>query len=59
MPQEKQIFADILLPLPLPGMFTYLVPEDMSRNIKTGIRVIVQFGSKKVYSGLVKNIHTS
>jgi len=51
------LFADILLPLPLEGTFTYRVPYDWNDYIKVGHRVAVQFGRKKLYSGIVKKIH--
>ncbi len=46
-------FVQILLPLPVPGFFTYSVPEELKGQIVPGIRVAVQFGSKKIYAGLV------
>ena len=51
------LFADILLPLPIDGTFTYRVPYDWNDHIKVGHRVAVQFGRKKLYSGIVKKIH--
>lgn len=51
------LFADVLLPLPIEGTFTYRVPYDLNDFIKVGHRVSVQFGRKKIYAGLVKNIH--
>ena len=50
-------YADVILPLPVPGYFTYHVPEDFKDQVLPGIRVIVQFGVKKFYSALVHNIH--
>ncbi len=52
------LFADVLLPLPVEGSFTYRVPFDLNEFIKVGQRVSVQFGRKKIYAGLVKKIHT-
>lgn len=50
-------FADILLPLPLKGTFTYRVPQALSGQVRFGIRVVVPFGTKKLYSGLVLKVH--
>ncbi len=50
-------FADVILPLPVPGYFTYHVPEELRDQVVSGMRVIVQFGVKKFYSALVHNIH--
>ena len=48
-------YADLILPVPLQGLFTYLVPEDMS--VKVGMRVLVQFGRGKKYMGIVARLH--
>ena len=54
---KTTLFADVLLPLPVPGSFTYRVPGEMSGQILAGKRVVVQFGRKKIYTALVLNIH--
>ncbi|HOY32495.1 MAG TPA: primosomal protein N' [Bacteroidales bacterium] len=51
------LFADVILPLPLPGFFTYRVPYELNNAIKQGVRVVVQFGKKKIYTALVYRIH--
>ncbi len=50
-------FADIILPVPLPRLFTYIVPTEMDKQLKVGQRVVVPFGKKKSYSGIVYKIH--
>lgn len=46
--------VEVLLPLPLPTTFTYSVPEEMSHpEIGVGFRVVVPFGRKKFYTGIV------
>jgi primosomal protein N' (replication factor Y) (superfamily II helicase) len=54
---QTTLFADVLLPLPLPGYFTYRVPAAISHQMKIGIRVVVPFGPRKIYSALVRRIH--
>ncbi len=54
---RKTLFADILLPLPVRGTFTYRIPFELNEFVKEGQRVAVQFGRKKVYSGLIKKLH--
>jgi len=49
-------FAEVLLPLPVKGYFTYRIPRDMHNAIIPGIRVVVQFGSKKLYTALVRRL---
>ena len=56
--ERTTLFADILLPLPLKGMFTYRVPHMLSGQIMVGQRAVVQLGTRKVYAGLVRRIHT-
>ena len=48
-------YADVILPVPLQGMFTYAVPDGMAVGV--GCRVLVTFGRSKTYIGLVDNIH--
>ena len=54
---RKTLFADILLPLPIRGTFTYRIPFELNEFVEKGQRVAVQFGRKKVYSGLIKRLH--
>ena len=48
--------ADVLLPLSLPGTFSYEVPDELVASVKLGVRVLVNFGKKKIYTGIVVNI---
>lgn len=50
-------FADVLLPLPLPALFTYRVPYELDDAVAFGKRVIVPFGRSKLYSALVVRVH--
>ena len=52
------LFANVLLPLPVAGYFTYRVPFDLNEAVETGKRVVVQFGKKKVYTALIHSITT-
>lgn len=54
---SQEIFVDVILPLPLPDLFTYEVRPEMAEKIKEGVRVVVQFGKQKVYAGIVAKIH--
>lgn len=55
--EKTTLFADVLLPLPVPGYFTYRVPAELNEQIIPGIRVVVPFGPRKIYSGLVRKVH--
>lgn len=50
-------FAQIILPLNLKGTFTYKVPDELVENLKIGMRVLVSFRGKKIYTGIVAEIH--
>lgn len=54
---RQTFFADILLPLPLKGTFTYRVPLALNDVIAEGMRVVVQFGQKRILTGIVIRIH--
>jgi primosomal protein N' (replication factor Y) len=51
------LFAELLLPVPIPRTFTYRVPAALSEHVKVGQRAIVQFGDRKILTGLISNIH--
>lgn len=50
-------YADVILPLPLDGMFTYSIPTHMQENIQVGMRVRVPFGKSKTYIAIVAHLH--
>lgn len=50
-------FADIILPVAVKGRFTYRIPEHLSGIAIPGVKVLVQFGNKKIYSGIICKTH--
>ena len=50
-------YAEIILPLPLDGTFTYSVPDALGLQCQVGMRVSVPFGRTKVYVGVVERLH--
>lgn len=50
-------FAQVILPLNLKGTFTYKVSKDLLPKLALGMRVLVPFGGKKIYTGIVAEIH--
>ena len=50
-------YVEVLLPLALAQPYTYGVPESMAPLVQVGVRVEVQFGKKKHYTGLVTAVH--
>lgn len=51
------LYADVVLPLALNQSFTYSVPEAFASRIDRGFRVLVQFGKRKIYAGIVLAVH--
>src|SRR5712691_6819683 len=41
-------YCDVSLPVPLDQTFTYLLPETMRHRVRTGCRVLVPFGTRKL-----------
>lgn len=52
-------FVEIILPLALPGTFTYHISKEDLTILKIGQRVAVPFGSNKLYTGIVHSFHTN
>ncbi|MGN0281827.1 MAG: primosomal protein N' [Prevotella sp.] len=50
-------YADVILPLPVEGFFTYSIPDTIAQEGLVGCRVVVPFGKSKTYVGLVAAIH--
>ncbi len=47
-------YVSVLLPVPLQGSFTYALPEHISPGeVQQGARVLVPFGSRHLYTGIV------
>lgn len=49
-------FAEVLLPLPIAGTFSYAVPQALAARVRPGHRVIVPFGQRKFYTGIVVSL---
>jgi len=50
-------YVSIVLPIAVPKLYTYIVPEELVESIQFGIRVEVQLGRSKLYAGLIIDIH--
>ena len=48
-------YVDVILPVPLQGLFTYAVPDGVT--VAVGMRVVVSFGRSKTYVGLAARLH--
>ncbi|MEL6412842.1 MAG: primosomal protein N', partial [Bacteroidota bacterium] len=52
-------FADLILPIPLPKLLTYRVPEAYQTVVVPGSRVIAPLGPKKILTGIVDKVHNT
>jgi len=50
-------YADIIMPLSLEELYTYRIPGEMCKKVKRGRAVVVPFGRKNKYTGIVYNVH--
>ena len=55
--ERKTVFADVIVPLALPRLFTYRVPQLLAPFIQPLQRVVVPFGKKKKYTAIVHSLH--
>ena len=51
------MYADVILPLPLEGLFTYSVPGNLQDAVVPGTRVNVPLGKNKSYTAVVMSTH--
>lgn len=49
-------YIDVILPLPLAATYTYVLPDGMCEDAQPGCRVIVPFGNKKIYTGIITRV---
>ena len=52
-----QYFIDVIIPIPLPKLFTYSITPSEANFLSVGMRVSVPFGKSKIYTGVVFRIH--
>ena len=59
MPTKERttLFADVIVPLAVPNLFTYRVPHNWNDLVQQGQRVVIQFGKSKFYVGVIAKIH--
>jgi primosomal protein N' (replication factor Y) len=53
----EKIFVDVILPLALPRLYTFGVPDELTDEISVGKRVIVQFGAQRFYTAIIHKVH--
>jgi primosomal protein N' (replication factor Y) len=55
--ERDTFFADVIVPLNVPNKYTYRIPVSLNGQIQPGMRVLVQFGKLKIYTGIVAHVH--
>ncbi|MBN1415520.1 MAG: primosomal protein N' [Bacteroidales bacterium] len=50
-------YIDVILPLPLQGLFTYQIADHQLSDAKPGVRVVVPVGKKRLYTALIHHVH--
>lgn len=49
-------WAEVILPLALPKVYTYAIPDSMKAFVLPGCRVEVVFGRNKKYAGIIRSL---
>lgn len=52
----EAMYAEVVLPLALAKNYTYAIPEEWQGKAVPGVRVVVQFGKRKMYTALIWRI---
>lgn len=50
-------YVDVILPLPLQGLFTYAASDALAARIAMGMRVLVPFGKGKTYAAIAVRVY--
>ena len=50
------MYAQIIIPVPIPKIFSYRIGEEHSIKAKVGLRVLVEFGRSKIYAGIIASL---
>ena len=50
-------YVDVIVPLPIASQYTYSLPSSMWGSAEAGCRVVVPFGKKKYYTGVIVKVH--
>ena len=50
-------YVDVILPLPLDGVFTYAISDELAVQAKAGMRVVVPFNKSKRYTAIIVSLH--
>jgi len=48
--------VEVILPLPVKSNFHYKVPDVLHADVAVGKRVLVSFGKRKIYTGIIRAV---
>ena len=51
------MYVDVILPLALPGLLTYAVPEGDGEAVREGSRIVVPLRGKRLHTAVVRRVH--
>ena len=57
MDMMPMLYVDVVLPLPLEGLYTYAVPAEWEGRVGFGVRVVVPLGKTKKYVAMAVKVH--
>ena len=57
MDMMPMLYVDVVLPLPLEGLYTYAVPAEWEGRVCFGVRVVVPLGKTKKYVAMAVKVH--
>ena len=51
------MYVDVILPLALPGLLTYAVPDGDGGVVREGSRIVVPLRGKRLHTAVVGRVH--
>lgn len=49
-------FAEVIVPVSVPLLYTYAIPDTFIPQCVQGVRVVIPFGKSKIYSAIVRSV---
>lgn len=51
------MYVEVILPVPVPGLFSYALPQGLEVAVQPGMRVVVPFGPRRILTGIIRFKH--
>lgn len=55
--ERRTLYTEVILPVPVPRLFTYRLPYELNEHVQVGSRVLVPFGRSRLQTGIVERVH--